>query len=350
LYRHCGIPPVLVKGATVLEIGPGTGHNALYTNSLQPEKYTMVDGARKSVQSLKKLFNSHFSDISNCEIIESDIHHFKTDHLFDMVICEGTIPFQKEPQTFLKHISKFVAPSGLLIITCVDSVSYLSEILRRIISCLIFHEQNCHEIRDRLSAIKPVFSSHLKTLKGMSRPVEDWIYDNILQPFIGAYLSVEDAVTSLEDTFDVYGSSPHFLLDWRWYKDIHGQDMSFNGMAKELYLKNVHNLLDYRFLFDPVEAEAGLRMIQLCNQIYTVSIELQNHGVKKQPLERLVDILQRLSLMTDTFSIQTSEAIIEVSSGVVEFIKKNKFPENNLNRFSSWFGRGQQYLSFIKRV
>ena len=350
LYCHCGIPPVLVKGSRVLEIGPGTGHNALYTNSLQPERYVLVDGARQSILSLKKMFKSHFSDFSNCEIIESDIKEFRTDRFFDIVICEGTIPFQKEPQEFLKYISGFVAPSGLLIITCVDSVSYLSEILRRIISCLIFHEQACHEIHDRLAAIKPVFAPHLKTLKWMSRPVEDWIYDNILQPFIGEYLSVKDAVESLKDTFDVYGSSPHFFVDWRWYKDIHGKDTSFNEIAVDLYLRNVHNLLDYRFLFDSIDIETGHLLIELCNDIYNISIEFQNHGIQKQSLENLVDILQKLSSITISFSKQTSEAITEVSSGILGFIDGNRFPRNRLDSFSSWFGRGQQYLSFIKRI
>ena len=36
LFRSLGILPSLVKGIKVLEFGPGSGHNALYTASLFP--------------------------------------------------------------------------------------------------------------------------------------------------------------------------------------------------------------------------------------------------------------------------------------------------------------------------
>jgi len=44
LYRHLGIPPTLVKDRTVIEFGPGNGHNAIYTTSLNPSRYVLVDG------------------------------------------------------------------------------------------------------------------------------------------------------------------------------------------------------------------------------------------------------------------------------------------------------------------
>lgn len=36
LFRLLGLLPTFVRGRTVLEFGPGSGHNALYTASLKP--------------------------------------------------------------------------------------------------------------------------------------------------------------------------------------------------------------------------------------------------------------------------------------------------------------------------
>ena len=44
LFRSLGILPLLVQGASVIEFGPGSGHNALYTASLKPATYTLVEG------------------------------------------------------------------------------------------------------------------------------------------------------------------------------------------------------------------------------------------------------------------------------------------------------------------
>ena len=54
----------------------------------------------------------------------------------------------------------------------------------------------------------------------MSRPLNDWILDNVLHPFVGKLMSMHDAITALDDSFDVLGASPHFITDWRWYKDM----------------------------------------------------------------------------------------------------------------------------------
>lgn len=43
LFRSLGVFPLFVKGISVLEFGPGSGHNAIYTESLKPSRYDLVD-------------------------------------------------------------------------------------------------------------------------------------------------------------------------------------------------------------------------------------------------------------------------------------------------------------------
>ncbi len=350
LYRHCGIPSVLVKDRTVLEVGPGTGHNALYTNSLKPSRYVLVDGAKQSIRNLTDLFEKSFPDISNCEIIESALEALSLDEQFDIVLCEGAIPFQKQPADFLKSLSGFVKPSGILLITCADSVSYFSEILRRIMAQLILSGHPELEMKEKLEILRPVFTNHLKNLSGMSRPVDDWIYDNILQPFIGQPLSIGQAIHALEDTFDVYASSPHMFSDWRWYKDIHGDGQLFNTASTQIFKKNIHNLLDYRYLFDPIDEKKGDRIIELCDAVFDLSIDIQDTGIQDKLLHQTYSCLRDLERIVSEFSAETGQALEEFAENMSVFIEKKACSFDKMDRFAPWFGRGQQYLSFIKKA
>ena len=44
LYRHLGIPPSFLHEKTILEIGPGGGHNALFMLHCAPHRYFLIDG------------------------------------------------------------------------------------------------------------------------------------------------------------------------------------------------------------------------------------------------------------------------------------------------------------------
>ena len=57
----------------------------------------------------------------------------------------------------------------------------------------------------------------------MSRSTKDWILDNMLQPmFDRNMLGLPDLVNELEEEFDIYSTSPRFVVDWRWYKEVVG--------------------------------------------------------------------------------------------------------------------------------
>ena len=43
LYRQLGILPGFVREKKVVEVGPGSGFNALYTASLQPSSFLMIE-------------------------------------------------------------------------------------------------------------------------------------------------------------------------------------------------------------------------------------------------------------------------------------------------------------------
>ena len=57
-----GIVPAFVENRSVLEFGPGSGHNAIYTASLSPGTYELVEGNPKGVTDTRERL-AKFSDL-----------------------------------------------------------------------------------------------------------------------------------------------------------------------------------------------------------------------------------------------------------------------------------------------
>jgi len=274
LYRHLGIVPSFISGKSIIEFCPGNGHNAIYTNSLRPARYVLVDANPTGLYHTKELLTQYAtSSTLNFEIVDSLIEDYKDEKSYDLVICECVIPRQNNPLEFLKRISQFVTTGGVLIISCVDSISWLSESLRRIFAYLIMDNiGNSDSLAKKLDILRPFFEIQLKSLIHMSRTMDDWIMDNIINPLNGNLLPIPDAIKTLKHEFDIYGSSPNFFTDWRWYKGLYGKDKSFNESAIDMYYSNAHNLLDYRYVFPqrPIEKGASRLTPRSCTLIFSL--------------------------------------------------------------------------------
>ena len=344
LYRHLGLLPSFFQHAEILEFGPGNGHNALYPLRLKPKAYDFVEGNEKACKELEKLI--HFCDCSQTtvNITKTCIEEYCSSKRFDIVICEGVIPTQNNPFAFAEHIASFVKPGGVLIVSCADSVSFLSESLRRIVSFYLAPETL--GFRDRIRILKPVFDSHLETLGGMSRSHEDWIIDNMIQPFYGPLWSVSDAVQTLSSDFEVYYSSPHFITDWRWYKDIFGSERKYNERAVELYRSQLHCLLSCRHIFRPRRSEENMKLKEMTDVIWKLT-QAPHPVISNKVLKIVGEYVRNISILSADFSEELSEAFYDYNQLLKRLI--NGRDEVDFGRFSKLFGRGQQYLSFVKR-
>lgn len=341
LYRHLGIIPSFLEGKKVLEFGPGSGHNALYTASLKPSRYVLVDGNPTGLEETRKRLAS-----CDCEIVvkESLIQEFETEERFDMVMCEAVIPWQTEPAAMLEHVSRFVVPGGVLVISCNDEVSALVEILRRVQAHAIVDRSL--PIQDQVKRLLPVFKNDLDSLAGMSRPHEDWILDQILQPFIGPVFSVESAIRTLDGTFDVFGTSPRFLVDWTWYKEVPLREESDNQMGVRHFRENLHNLLDYRFTFPPRSEEENMRLFELVGQI-TDDVLAHDRTGDRALLESVHANLDKLISQVEGYAPVTAEGLADFNAGLATYLAGGEFPI--LDTFAPLFGRGMQYLSFLRK-
>ena len=347
LYRRLGLLESSLKGRSIIEFGPGSGHNALYTYSLQPARYVLVDGNPTGLQECETLFSKYFPNKTACKFVESLIEDYKSDELFDVVLCEGLIPGQKNPQQFLRMVAQFTEPGGICLITCQDVIGYLAEFLRCLIGEILVGEETSHE--KKVQTLLPVFEKHFTGLKGMNRSHRDWVLDTIMHRAFWAdqdrdMLSIEDAITALDASFDVYGVSPYFFTDWRWYKDVSGDDNKFNEVGINCYRENLHYFLDYRYVGKPQPIEENRNLATLCLEIWRL-IARYGHERRQAYIHGIGRKINALEMAVRKFSPVTANALSDFNAALKRY--PDITPQTDWGSFSSWWGRGTQYLSFI---
>ena len=340
LFSNLGLPVSLLKDCDILEFGPGSGHNALYTISLMPKRYYLVDGNPKGLEDTEKLLSRY--SIPDLKLFSTLFLDFQVKDSFDIVWAEGCIPRQTDPISILKHLSSFAKIGGVFVVSTANGISYLSETIRRLGSFMNLTESL--SLQEKVSVLKPLLEGHLNFLKGRSRPVDDWIQDVILQP-VGEtkLLSIPEVIEGISDEYDLYGCSPRFVTDWRWYKDITGEDRNFNKNGLDSYYRNNINLLDCRFNFDSTSLDFGKELEKLSSESWIIMSNIQKGDTSKW--QSFFDLLNNISNLIIKKAPETAKALNESS----RWLQDGAPMKNNLESFPMWWGRGQQYLSLIRK-
>jgi|GEM_PF-483576 len=346
LYKLLGIAPGLVAGKSVLEFGPGSGHNALHTLTLRPSRFLLVDGNETGLREAKSLLRAEKADETDLEFILTDFSRFTTQERFDIVLCEGFLSYQFDPCAMLRHLAGFVKKGGILVCTCVDPISNLPDMIRRIVGQAVFDRSM--PLESQVAALTPLFESHLASLEHMSRPVRDWLLDVILHPLSGKLLPMGDAIKCLDASFDFYGSSPHFVADWRWYKDIKGARTGTNALGITAWKRNAHNLLNHRCLFPERAEEENARLYALADRFMEdcfVFCRDLDYALLVRMADTVDAVAENLAPLGDAAS--SSRRMLRDGAGALRQVG-NGSRSPDFGTFTTMFGRAQQYLSFIR--
>lgn len=341
LYQMLGLSPLAVRGRRVIEFGPGSGHNPLHTASLRPASYVLVDGNDTGIAETKALLEAHGLYGDGVRQVKSLFLDHPQSPDYDLVLCEGVTNIQKDPAALVRHIAGFVAPGGILVVTCVDAVSFLSEICRRLLARLVALPDL--PLDRRLELVRPYFADHVCALPGMSRFPDHWAIDVLLVPSLGRFWGIGETIGQLDDRFDLFGASPRFSADWRWYKTVDGE---FNGPAIDEFHRRHHVLLDHRHLPDAASADETRVLATACDEACTA---MQDAIERPEPPD-LSDVLAAMARVRDPVAALAPATLPAVEDFMS--ILEDWRPGRELRRaaaFAPWFGRGQQYLSLVRR-
>ena len=341
LYRQLGLLPLTFRNAEVLEVGPGSGHNSIVTAGFKPRRLVLVEPNSTGFQAVTALFRD-FTDIP-IEIHHALLENYAEPGLFDIVLCEGLVPGLDHKEAFLDQLDARVTPGGVLVITCYDSVSILFESLRRLIGKILIRD--VVGIEDRINILTQAFGSHLASLKGMTRSPRDWVLDNLLAPpvfNVKDYFSVGQAISFFADRYYFYQSSPSFLSNYAWYKELSSEPSEFNHNYIDQFRANQHNLIHYQQeSLSPRAGELNIELEKGCSELAGLAQQdMIEAGVVVSLLERIRRNLGQHMLATAALN----EVMALFESG--EFI-----PEKiavDYPAFRAAFGRGQQYVSLLK--
>jgi SAM-dependent methyltransferase len=345
LFWQLGIRPGDIRGRRVLEVGPGGGFNALYTASLEPGHYVLVEGNPTGAAELRENFAANPALNGNVEIIETLVEEFDADQPFDFVFCEGVLSGVPNPEQVLDRLARATAAGGLLITTCVDHISHFPETIRRLFAQILIEPEM--PLEQSVEIILPAMRPHLETLSGMSRRHDDWVIDNLIHPgSIIPLINFPETVAVLAHTFEFFSSSPRFVNDWRWYKSIAGEDGGFNALAIKAYWRNVHSFLDHRCVFAERDEIANQTLYDRCTRAreFVQRFEMTRN---MSCVDGFRDTLADIVADAETYSHDLANALGEA----LDLLERGPLQAGwiaDAGAFGRLFGRGQQYLSLSK--
>ena len=344
LYRHLGIAPSFLAGRSVLEFGPGAGDNPVHTASYTPDLLVLVDGHDISAQECRNKADQGLFHAAHVEVVCQDVLSYDDERQFDLVIGEGLIHTQDNPKDFCKRMARFTKPGGLAIFTTLDAVSSFPDILRRMFKPLFAIRHP--EVGECIKALAEFMKPDLDSLPGYARPYEDWVLDNLIHPMHpNPFFPFTDSVEALGDDFDVYASHPHFMIDWRWYKAIPGQE-DYNQLSIEQYYSNLPFFIDCRL--DPLSTPCdidGRALASLCEQAYDLHLDLWEN-LNNDQFNLFISKIGEIRDLLTSFPA-TRQSLTTYIEGL-QALKNGK--QADFSDFHGWFGRGQMYVSYVRRT
>lgn len=329
LLLDLGIHPANIRGKNLLIFGPGSGQNETVLFKFKPKSMTLVDNSQIALRK-----NQDFYKSKKVKIIKNKIELFKSTQQFDLVWVEGVLSHNQKPHDLFKSVISNLNQACIGVVTTVDSISWFSDIMRKIIFLIEF-KSGYPKNKDK---VLNFYSKQLKYLPNRTRSTLDYFNDNIFQSFENSDLFTFIDLLSYKKDIILYKSTPNFNLDFEWYKNKVINYPSNQSRLNMYYRTNI-NLISSKIELKITSVNFGVELENCCNEIWLLHKRL-NRDVSV--LEKVIDqltILQKL-LKKEIF---VSEAISEIKGYFM-----GKIYLNELKLFNSFWGRGQQYHSFIK--
>jgi 2-polyprenyl-3-methyl-5-hydroxy-6-metoxy-1,4-benzoquinol methylase len=331
LYRKLGIHASTWVNASVLEVGPGSGENSIDLIARGIRSLLLVDAVPAVLDKIK----DRVPEDAKVKYQLLDLQETKIDGNFEIVVCEGVIPFQLDPKSFVRNISNSVKHGGLLLITTADAVSSLSEVLRRYIAHKLIAIDT-----PNLDNIVIFFAEDFAALPRMTRNPKDWVLDSILNPWVGSFFSIHDATQALlYNGFQPVSQTPSISEDLGWYKE----ESSNTKVAQDWenrYFSNVHKLIDTRNVnLSSASPESNQILITECSNIFASMKEfISNKSLTHE--DKILAGIEKILSKCPQLSFETHSSLHAI------LLWANSLRNEDLREFRPFWGRGQQHILF----
>ena len=347
LYQQLGVLSSVFKDKDILEIGAGNGNNPLVTLSYSPKSYTILEPNDTAQEMMKELFKENNVDMSKVDIQNLFIEQYKEDKLFDIIIAEGFIPSLDTKYEILEKVDTLLKSGGIFITTTADEISLFFDISRRLLANLLVKDKDIN-FQEKIEIFVKAFESHLNTLEGMGRPKADWAADILMgDAMYQTSLDPSDLIEFYKNKFYYYNYSPSIIVDDTWFREVSLDIQKFNEKKKNNYLKVSHTLFHYKVFDGFREIQKNIELRNLCKKFISYTKQTQ---YEKYTPELKDNILKVLIEIKDNFQNENI-TILNALDDLLMLIQEDKFTIEEINQlkyFKSAFGRGQQYISFIK--
>tara|TARA_Y100000588_G_scaffold395023_2_gene519205 strand:- start:6492 stop:7649 length:1158 start_codon:yes stop_codon:yes gene_type:complete len=347
LYRLLGLVPSFLNGKDIIEVGPGSGHNSIYTATLIPRTYDLVEPNPVARNDIAKVFGNLSTKHTYPNIVPQCVEDLKSDKQYDIAICEGWLGgIDDYEKNMLIKLSSFVKSGGLMFITLYSPIGGMATFLRRLLGYRLITKND--PMKKKINILEKAFSSHLNTMSSMSRSHKHWIQDSILNPHIYVGISTPRLFTKiLGDKFVIYQSVPRFASDWRWYKSLHGQQRKFNEIFLTEYDKISHCMIDFRMDGVKRSIKKNKQLEKFCFEFAMLAKDYEDLGHEKY-MSNVEPLLSKIIRNVESDLTHTAKnALREVSA-----LLKKKVVEvddvADMSEFPSFFGREQCYLSITR--
>lgn len=342
LYRQLGMPTLVFNEAEVLEVGAGGGYNAVVLTQWNCH-LSIVEPNETAQREIIELFKKR--NIKDYVLYKETVEQHDGKK-YDIVIAEGFLPTIENWPEVLNKLKDLVKENGILVVTCQDEMGMFVERMKRLIGHIAV--KNLVSYRDRVVKLSEIFKPQLKLLHGVSRPIEDWVQDQLLcEDFnFDNILDLKRAIQIVGEDWDILGcSSPNFFVDYSWYKDV---SYDYKKSYCEQYDKKSYNLImagreeiDVLGIDVPM-IRKSIDEIRRLEIIYE-NMKQKTDGVIHKIIHELRNLLQMLKECDKEMAGFIKETI-EILSSEIEKINIIDYP-----MFCKCFGRSQQYISFVRK-
>jgi len=179
ILSRLSLPPLLYKGKKLIELGGGTGENALLY-SMYGADVTIVDPNEISCERSEELFNTYGFEVNiiNKSLFDVDKELFSE---YEIVNCEGVLQHTFDPVGGLNYMAQNIKEGTILFIALAESNGWFKRMLQR----NLVRSLGGNDEEKIVYISKKYFQEHLdRAVKYGLREEKNIIFDTFINPQI----------------------------------------------------------------------------------------------------------------------------------------------------------------------